>query len=141
MRAFEILEEEATADIGVRSHGTSLAEAFANMAIGMFHIMTDVKSIALCTKRSFEVTGDDLGELLYNFLEEFLFIRDVENLVFGRIDVSIDQPSLTATVDCLGERFDPDKHSSKIEIKAVTYHRMDIRHERGIWTAKVVFDI
>jgi len=42
---------------------------------------------------------------------------------------------------CIGGKFHPEKHSSGIIIKAVTYNMMEIKRENGVWRARVVLDV
>lgn len=141
MKRFEYLENEAIGDLAVRSYGSDLEEAFANMALGMFNAMTPVEGINRKVEREFSVSGDDLGELLYNFLEEFLYISDVENLVFSDIHVKFAQEQRGLKAICLGEQLDVRSHQIGIEIKAVTYHLMTILKSENEWVITVVFDI
>ena len=141
MKRFEYLEDEATADIAVKSYGTTLGEAFVNMALAMFNVMTPLEKIEPKVERTFEVSSRDLGELLYNFLEEFLFVIDVENLVFSRISVELDEDKFELRARCWGEPFDLERHEAGVEIKAITYHLMEVKREGYLWSLRVVFDI
>jgi len=141
MRKFEYLEDEATADLAVRSYGKSTEEAFANMALAMFNTMTPLDGIEPRLMRDFEVKGEDLGELLYNFLEEFLYIRDVSNLVFSRIKVEFTDNKRGLKAICWGELLDTTHHKIGVEIKAVTYHLMCIDNKGDSVRILVVFDI
>lgn len=141
MKRFEYLEQEATADLAVKSYGATLGEAFVNMALAMFNAMTPLEKIEPRVERAFEVSGGDLGELLYNFLEEFLFLKDVENLVFSRISVELDEDKIELKASCWGEPFDLGRHEAGAEIKAITYHLMEVKREGDLWSLRVVFDI
>ncbi|RJS89770.1 archease [Candidatus Bathyarchaeota archaeon] len=141
MKKFEYLEDEAIADLAVRSYGTSLEEAFENMALAMFNAMTPLEKIKPRVEREFEVSGRDLGELLYNFLEEFLFMKDVENLLFSKVEVKFNEDRTKLRARCRGEPFDLERHEARTEIKAITYHLMEIKKEGNLWSLRVVFDI
>jgi len=54
---------------------------------------------------------------------------------------ALNRSSLLLAVQFVGERFDRARHQLITEIKAVTYHRLAVEHERGNWQATVVFDI
>ena len=141
MKRFEYLEEEATADLAVRSNGTTLEEAFVNMALGMENAMTSLEQVEPKVEKEFKVDGRDLGELLYNFLEEFLFMKDTENLVFSKVTVEFSDDRTKLKARCWGESFDPTRHEPKIDVKAVTYSLMEIQKERNHWSIRTVFDI
>jgi len=141
MKGFEYLEGEATADLAVRSYGTTLEEAFMNMALGMTNAMTHLERVEPREEREFEVSGRDVGELLYNFLEEFLFLKDAESLVFSKISVELADDRTRLVARCRGEPLDFYRHEPKIDVKAVTYSLMEIKKEEDRWSIRVVFDV
>lgn len=134
---YEIIEH--TADIGIKAMGKTIEEAFAETARGMFSLMIRNSHIENSVKRTITVenTGD-LELLLVDFLSELLYIHDVEHLVFGDISVAIGT-NLTAVAS--GDYYSRDKHGYGMEIKAVTYHLLEIQtHKKGV-TINVLFDV
>jgi len=137
---FRYIEEGPSADLVVEACGPTLAEAFASAALAMFNAMTPLEEVEKRATKTMEVGGDDLGGLLYNFLDELLFIHEAELIVFSGIDVALDEESLRATAVCSGEPFDLGRHEQGIAIKAVTFHQMRIEQRGGGWAIRVVFD-
>ena len=138
MKAYEFIDH--TADIGLKANGATLSEAFAHAAEGMFAIITDSSVIENKGEYHIELSSDDLEQLLVDWLNELLFLQGAENLVFGRFSVDIDEQKhyLSATIS--GEEFDPKKHQIGMEIKAVTYHLLEV-HQGNPCFVKVLFDI
>ena len=135
---YEIIEH--TADVGIRATGKNMEEAFAEAARGMFAIITNGSTIESKVERHITIahTGD-MELLVVDWLSELLYIHDVEHLVFGDFSVSIDEKNLTATAR--GETYDRKKHGYGVEIKAVTYHILEIQtHKKGV-TINILFDI
>jgi SHS2 domain-containing protein len=132
---------EATADLAIRSYGATLEEAFVNMALGMMNAMTPLERVEHKEEREFEVGGGDLEELLYNFLDELIFLKDAENLIFSKISVEIIENGTKLRARCWGESFDLTRHEPKIDVKAVTYSIMEVKKERNHWSIRTVFDI
>ncbi|AIF68978.1 archease [Palaeococcus pacificus DY20341] len=133
-----------TADVGIRGYGETLEEAFENVAIALFEIMVDTNRVEKREVREVEAEGEDLQALLYNFLEELLILHDTEGLVFSdfevRIEKTLDGYKLKAKA--YGEPLDLEKHEPKEEVKAITYHEMEIKQlEGGTWVAQLVPDI
>ncbi len=121
--SFEILDH--TADVGIRATGDTLAEAFANAARGMFSIITDLETIQRRESRQIAVTAPGLEALLVNWLNELLYLFEVEGLLFVDFAVSsMSETELAAT--CTGERVDPQRHPMKIGVKAATYHWLEV---------------
>jgi SHS2 domain-containing protein len=141
-KGYEFLEH--TADVYIAAYGKDLAEAFENAAVGMFDVMTDVKSIAPKVNDIVEVAGEDEYALLYSWLEALLVKFEINDMLYSRFKIS----NLTRTnrgfvlkAEVWGENFDSGKHVSKVGIKAVTYHRMEIIKETDRVTLKFILDI
>ena len=124
MKNFEYFE--VTADIGFRAYGKNLNEAFENAGLAIFNIISDTDDIDSTKEISFEITSEDNVSLLYDYLEELLFYHEVEFMLFSQFDVEIGENfHLKATIS--GEPIDWDKHERKTEIKAITFHKMEVR--------------
>lgn len=117
---------DVTADIGFKAYGNDLNEAFENAGVAMFNIITDTSNIEPIKEISFEVTSEDHVSLLYDYLEELLFHHEIDFMLFSEFHVKIDENlHLEATIK--GEEIDWDKHERKTEIKAITFHKMDVK--------------
>ncbi|AIJ06370.1 hypothetical protein JH146_1528 [Methanocaldococcus bathoardescens] len=134
---------ETTADLGVEAKGKSLEEAFKEGAKGLYNIMVDIDKVDKKEKIEFEIEGEDLEELLYNFLNELLFYTDVENLVFSDFDVKIEKDNNGYKLKCIayGEKINKEKHNIKEEVKAVTYHMMEVKQEEDGWKIRYIVDL
>ncbi len=134
---FEIWEH--TADAGVIARGATLEEAFANAAAGMYALMVDLSGVQERETREVAVEGDEPERLLVNWLLELLFLTDVENLVFRRFDVTIEDGRLRGRA--YGEPLDPERHTLGSAVKAVTRHGLEIAREDGGYRVRVLFDL
>ena len=129
-----------TADVGVESAGKDLKEAFEEQAAGMFSIMTDLESVEPRLSFDVEATGNDLGSLLVAWLNELLFIYDAKKIFLRSFEIiSFEEGRLKAEVK--GEEIDPSRHPLKTEVKAVTYHMLEVRQADGGYVTRVVYDI
>ncbi|MBN2334603.1 archease [Candidatus Bathyarchaeota archaeon] len=140
MKGFTYPEGGPAADLLVEATGSSLGEAFAYLALGMFNVMTPIEGIAEAEEYTLEAEGSDLESLLFNLMDEFLYINDVEQLVPRRINIEVDKKNFTAVAECVGERFSAATHEVGIAVKAVTFHMMEIVEEGGGWRVRIVFD-
>jgi SHS2 domain-containing protein len=136
MKSYELVEH--TADVGVKAYGKTVAEAFEHAAEGMFDIITDESTIDSIGEYDIQLESPDLEQLLVDWLSKLLFLNDAENLVFGKFQVTIDANRLSARV--FGEKYNKKKHKMGVEIKAVTYHMLQV-HETGPIFVQVLFDI
>ncbi|WP_296857336.1 archease [uncultured Methanobrevibacter sp.] len=123
MKKFEYFD--VTADIGFKSYGKDLNEAFENASLAIFNIISDTSDIDAKIEKSIEITSEDEVSLLYDYLEELLFLHEVEFMLFSQFDVNIEgNLHLKATIK--GEEINWDKHERKTEIKAITFHKMQV---------------
>ena len=135
MKRFEYFE--VTADIGFRAYGKSLNEAFENAGRAIFNIISDTDDITPATEISFEVASEDEVSLLYDYLEELLFYHEVEFMLFSEFHVEIDENlHLNATI--MGEAIDWEKHERKTEIKAITFHEMEVKKTDSVELQAIV---
>jgi SHS2 domain-containing protein len=136
MKPYELVEH--TADVGVKAYGKTLSEAFEHAALGMFDIITDESRIEPVGQYNIELEAPDLEQLLVDWLSKLLFLNGAENLVFGKFQVTLSGSRLTASV--YGEKYDTKKHRMGVEIKAVTYHMLEVHGQPPLYV-QVLFDI
>ncbi|MDI6640534.1 MAG: archease [Methanocellales archaeon] len=140
MKKFEFLGF-ATADVCFKAYGRTLEEAFANAALAMFEIMLETRNVEQKIVKEIEIKGEDLKSLMFEWLNGLLFYVDAESLAFSRFDVRIDEDQMKLSAKISGEPIDQAKHKPKIDIKACTYHSMEIKQSDGKWTAQVLIDV
>jgi len=139
---FEFMEH--TADVYVAAHGANLAEAFENAALATFEVMTDTSKVTASIEESLTVEAEDEYALLYSWLEALLVKFEVNGMLYSKFTISSleetdDGFKLTATIS--GEKFDAAKHTQKVGVKAVTYHRMEIVKNLDKVTVEFILDI
>ena len=136
MKKYEFIDH--TADVCIKAYGNTISEAFENAAVGMFDIITDKSKIGTVGQYTIELEAPDLEQLLVDWLSELLFMNSAKNIVFSSFNVSIDKKHLSAKV--FGEEYDTSKHKMGVEIKAVTYHMLEV-HNKKQYYVQVLFDI
>jgi SHS2 domain-containing protein len=139
---FEFLEH--TADVYIAAYGKSLEEAFENAALAMFDVMTDTEKVSPDIEDSVEVEAEDEYALLYSWLEALLVNFETKNTLYSKFKISsIDETSEGFRIKAAvwGEKFNAKKHTQKVAVKAVTYHRMEIIKEIDKVTLEFILDI
>jgi SHS2 domain-containing protein len=138
MKRFEILDH--TADIGIIVYGEDLKALFENAGEAFFHLITDMRRVRRSVRRRIEIGKESLERLMVDWLSELLYLHDVEYLLFKEFKVeSVGENGLKAIVK--GEPFQEGVHVIKTEVKAVTYHQIEVRKENGRWRAQIIFDL
>jgi SHS2 domain-containing protein len=136
-KRFEVIDH--TADVGIAAYGEDLKEAFANAAYALFSMMLDLDSVGDALCRQVEVTADDRSDLLVAWLNELIYVFEVDNMLFKRFDIGeLNETRLRAR--CYGEKIDPERHKIKVGFKAATYHMLKIDEGDG-FRIQVLFDI
>jgi len=134
---FEVIEH--TADVGIAAYGADLKEAFANAAYALFSLMTDIDSVGDNVRHNVEVNADNREELLVAWLNELIYLFEVNDVLFSRFDIAeLGDTELKAS--CYGERVDPERHRMKAGVKAATYHMLQVEEGDGC-RVQVLFDI
>lgn len=146
IKDFELIEH--TADLKIRVYGASLQELFVNALKGMFQAIHPIAPSCnyqndrlvckeLPKQHSIEISASDTESLLVDFLSEALYLSDRYNEAY--LDLTIEKLTDTTMQAILFgvaiEGFDV------VEIKAVTYHDLEIKKINSLWQVDIVFDI
>jgi SHS2 domain-containing protein len=132
---------EHTTDAFIEVTAPSLEEAFIRAGESVVDITLDQKLVEEKEQRTLSVTGDDLDFLLFNWLEEVIYQLITEGFAIHRISLKIVKNSdykISATT--FGEEIDLKKHQFKVEIKAPTFHLMEIK-QNGDVTMRFLLDL
>ncbi len=134
---FEIIDH--TADVGIIAYGADIRQAFTNAARALFSLIIDLDDIDELLYRDIEVTANDEESLLVEWLNELIYLFDVENIIFKRFNITkLNNTQLKAR--SYGERIDSAKHKLKTGVKAATYHMLKVDKSDGC-KVQVLFDI
>lgn len=138
MKKFEYFD--VTADIGFYAFGKNLNEAFKNAGLAIFNIISNTDNINPQKSIEFEITSEDEVSLLYDYLEELLFYHEVEFMLFSEFIIEIEKTDddyhLKAIIK--GEDINWDKHERDCEIKAITFHQMEVNMSDDVWLKAIV---
>ena len=142
--SYEFLEDIAIADIAFQAWGKTLEALFITAGDATINAMIDnLEAIELKETRTFNLENDELDMLLFNFLQEFVYYKDSELLLLRAQQVQIEEKNseyhLTAVTQ--GERLDRDRHEERVDVKAITLHRFQLKKTDDGWTAMVILDI
>jgi SHS2 domain-containing protein len=130
-----------TADIGIRAYGKTLNEAFENAALAMFDTITVIENITEVGEYKIQLASNDLEQLLVDWLSELLYVHETERVLLCRFKVDVDHEKYKLVANAYGEKLDLSKHTYKTEVKAVTYHKLEVTRRNERWCVQVVLDI
>jgi len=130
---------EHTADVKFKAEGKSVEDVFVSCAGALNETIRGDIKILEQEERVIDVKGDDFESLLYNFLEEFLFLLDSEGfLCAGVKEIKIDEGNFKLEAVLVGDKAENYKFTN--DVKAVTYNDMFVKKDNE-WKAQVVLDV
>jgi len=129
-----------TADIGLQIEARDLSSLFSEAGKAFTSlIVANQQEIRGRVRRNFLVEGGELDYLLLDWLSELLYTFDTERLLFSEFEVSVEPNRLVVTA--IGEPLDVARHRLDHEVKAITYHGLDVHRDGDLWSATVLVDI
>lgn len=129
-----------TADFGLEIFGVDERTLFEESAGALFDLLVDPVESKGEQRRILDITGDDWQDLMVNWLRELLYMFNGEEQIVCKVIItSIEETRLRASVT--SENYNPQHHRIRNEIKAVTYHQIDVGPYEDGWRARVIFDI
>jgi SHS2 domain-containing protein len=135
---YELIDH--TADFGIRIFGVDAADLFRNGALALTDIIADTQSMKSTLAYHVRVTGNDWEDLMVNWLGELLYLWAGEEMLIQDVAIeSICENEIEALVHF--ETYSPQRHVLKNEIKAVTYHQIQVFDKGPQWQAQVIFDV
>jgi len=142
MHSYEISDRFTTADIGVELTGDSFEELLLAGAEGMMAVIFGKPPTGREQKVLFiELQAEDREQLLVDWLSEILYHFDTGGWIpiNAVVELSDDPYHIIAKVGC--RQFDRKADKAEHEIKAVTYHMLEIRNIDDLYSCHLVFDL
>ena len=132
--------EHAT-DAFIQVTAPNLTDAFTLAGQSVVDITLDRKTIEEKEQRTLNVSGKDLRYLLLNWLEEVNYQLITEGFAIARFSLEISKNSTYELKSIIfGEPINLQKHHFKVEIKAPTFHMMEIK-QNGQVTMRFLLDL
>ena len=129
-----------TADLGLRVRAPDLTTLFSEAAAGLSAILVEnPEAIVPRESMDFRVQGSEVEYLFFDWLSELLFAFDTRQLVFSKFDVRIHETGMECTAR--GEPLDIDRHGGNHDVKAITYHELQVTETDEGWLAEVILDL
>lgn len=131
---------DVAADIGVHAWGSDLAACFRQCTRGVFNLIVPLEAVRPAESRECAAQGEGPEALLVNWINELLYLHDIEGFVLHdleppRLEGSRVHGALT------GEPVAPDRHPRGTVVKAATFHQLAVHRESGRVSVRLVLDI
>jgi SHS2 domain-containing protein len=142
--SFRVLDDIAIADTAFEATGNSPSELCCAAAQAVLETMADPTTVSSSFHRTINLESEQLAELLFAWLSEIVYWKDVDGVVFSHASASVVfEPSGPWRLhgELVGDAIDSTRQQLRADVKAVTKHLYDVRKEDGQWKATVVLDI
>jgi SHS2 domain-containing protein len=130
-------------DAIIEAYGSTLEEAFENAAKALCDTMIDLKTVRGEREIKLSAKGNDLYSLLFDWLDKVMLLLVADRIAMSQFSVKIKQHNSDYLLEGItrGEPLELDRHHYKVEIKAITYHEMEIRQEKDMITTRFLLDL
>jgi SHS2 domain-containing protein len=131
---------ETEADVGVEAWGLTRSDAFAQAALGVFALIVKPEEVQERERREVRAQADSPEQLLASWINECLYVHEIEGFVVRRVEV--DTCTTTLVHGLLhGEELDPGRHRLGTIVKAATLHQLVVAEQEGLHRVRVVVDV
>lgn len=131
---------DVEADVGIRAWGPTRADAFAQAATGVLALIVAPDEVEERERREVRAQGDSPEALLVNWINECLYVHEIEGFVVRRVEVDACHDALVHGV-LHGEAIDTRRHRPGTIVKGATFHAAAVVERDGGWEATLIVDV
>jgi len=133
-----------TADVGLDARADSLEQLLTALADGLRRVIHQPDGVDPRQTRTLQLEADEIETLTVDLLWQLMDLIQVELFLIASVEVQVAQLSGACRLEArvAGEPYDAGRHVFNTEIKAVTYHLLQVRQdEQGVWRGRVILDL
>ncbi len=139
MKKWIVIENKNIADLIIEVYGSSKKSLLKNVLLAFSSLITDVKRLKNIVKmKGLEITGESLEERIFHFVEKLIYFKDTQFLLFKKGEFKILEDKIIANLS--GQKITP-LLPVKVDIKALTRHKFNLKEEKGYYKLVMVFDV
>lgn len=138
---FTFREDIALADVAFEATGKNLNELFESAAQAVIESMANPKTVKPAIVKEIKKKETDIEKLLFEFLQEIVYLKDADAMVFHDAKVKVDEKKLEVVATLRGDTIKPEEQELHQDVKAVTMHYYLVEKKDDKWKTTVVLDI
>ncbi len=142
---FRFLPDIATADLAFEAFGKTPSELFENAGRALEEAMVSPETVEPTKKYTINKEEESLEELFFVFLEELVFLKDADQMVFSKIEckvVQMENGKWKMETQVYGEAIDLGKHKLGDDVKAITKHLFEVKQlPNKTFRCQVILDV
>ncbi|MDP6641831.1 MAG: archease [Candidatus Nanoarchaeia archaeon] len=139
---YKFIDNVTMADVAFEAKNKDLNKLFEDCGLATFDTMINLKKVKSKIKKEIKLQAENIEELLFKFLDELIFLKDSESLVFNKFKVKIEEDKIFK-LNCVanGEEVNIRRHDTKVDVKAPTMHKFKVEKKNNSWSAFVILDV
>ena len=140
--SYRLLDEIAIADACYELRGKTLEEIFLAGFLALQETSVEPQTLKISTSKTITMENSDVERLLFEFLEELIYLKDAEFLIFKNCKISLEKISSSWQLKAIleGQEF-TDEVSTITDVKAITYYQFYVKKKNDQWEARITFDL
>lgn len=140
--SYQFHEDVSVADVAFSAEASSLAQLCEEAAKATFEVMVKLDDVESRVTKTIELKADTAEKLLFAWIEELIYLKDAEELLFSKFAVQVKEgKAFTLTAEVVGDKIDPKRQTTNVDVKAITYHEFRVEETEEGWRAFVILDI
>jgi SHS2 domain-containing protein len=141
---YKFIEGFAMADVAFEATGRTIEALFVSSGEALTNTMVkSLGAIGTEEEKEFSLEARDEERLLHAFLQELIFYKDAELLIFREYKLKIEktEKGFTLKAKLRGERIDLKKHDMLVDAKGISWHMFKAGKSTRGWKAFVIVDV
>ena len=140
---YKFIEGLTRADVAFEVRNKDINKFFEDSAMALFEIMANSKKVNKKLKKAANFEKDNIEALMYAFLDEIIYLKDKDALVFNssKVNIKENNKKLKLKATLFGDKINHEKQELRVDPKAVTMHKFLVKKEKGNYIARVIIDI
>jgi len=135
-------DSNTTSDIGLIVTAPDLPKLLGDAAIGLIAVIAEPTELIEKDQIEINLAADTLEDLYFSWLSEIIYLKDARNFLVCRCDLKVDNSRpCRVTGKVFGDFIDRERHTLKVDVKAVTYYKLRVEKRDDEWEAEVVLDL
>ncbi len=135
---YKIIEDKNIADIHLKIWAKTKEELFNEIIFAFSDQITQFNQINNKIKQRINLKEDNFSDLVFRFIEKLIYLKDAKSLIFKEGKIVLNNNQIKGYL--YGQKITQDL-PIKLDIKAVTYHKFQVKKEKKFYSLYLVFDI
>jgi SHS2 domain-containing protein len=136
------MKQRSSSDLLITVESKNLDQLFAKAAKKLSKAQVNLTRLKERSIRRIEIADEELDILLFKFLSELIFLKDAQNFLGKKFFVKVEKKNVWRVKARInGDIIKSDPNLLRNDVKAITYHKLEVKKKKNGWRASVVADL